>query len=56
MRRYYYSNHRYVTPTDIDSVGETDKACSPYYDLQGRKVSRPSRGIYIRQGRKVLVR
>lgn len=56
LRRYYYSNHRYVTPTDIDSVGETDKACSPYYDLQGRKVSRPSRGIYIRQGRKVLVR
>ena len=27
-----------------------------YYDLQGRKVTRPSRGIYIQNGHKVLVK
>ena len=27
-----------------------------YYDLQGRKVNRPSKGIYIVNGQKVLVR
>lgn len=28
---------------------------TPYYDLTGRKVARPTRGIYIRDGRKVIV-
>ena len=30
-------------------------ASSPYYDLQGRKVANPTRGIYIKDGRKVII-
>ncbi|MBQ3238821.1 MAG: Ig-like domain-containing protein [Bacteroidaceae bacterium] len=29
---------------------------TPYYDLTGRKVARPTRGIYIKDGRKVIIR
>lgn len=29
---------------------------APYYDLQGRRVNNPARGIYIRNGRKVYVK
>ena len=29
---------------------------APYYDLMGRKVARPTRGIYIKDGRKVVVK
>lgn len=28
---------------------------TPYYDLQGRKVANPTRGIYIKDGRKVVI-
>ena len=28
---------------------------SPYYDLQGRKVANPTRGIYIKDGKKIAV-
>ena len=38
-----------LTPT----LSEGEGVC---YDLQGRKVSRPSRGIYIVNGRKVVIR
>ena len=34
-------------------IPTTDDA--PYYDLQGREVAHPTRGIYIRNGRKVIV-
>ena len=33
-----------------------DKAEGPVYDLQGRRVSNPKKGIYIKDGRKVLVK
>lgn len=36
--------------TDID-VSDAD---APYYDLTGRKVALPTRGLYIRNGRKVV--
>ena len=28
---------------------------TPYYDLQGRKVANPTRGIYIKDGKKVII-
>lgn len=56
LRHYYYSNHQYVAPTGIDGVNAAGKTGNQYYDLQGRKVSHPSRGIYIRQGRKVAIK
>jgi len=32
-----------------------NKFPTPYYDLQGRKVANPTRGIYIKDGRKVVI-
>lgn len=55
-RRYYYSRHSYSDPTGIDEIKAGTKADPYYYDLQGRRVERPSHGIYIHQGRKVVVR
>ena len=37
---------------DIESLPND----TPYYDLQGRKVVSPTRGIYIRNGRKVVIK
>lgn len=55
-RRYYYSRHNYCDPTGIDEIKANGKADPYYYDLQGRRVESPSRGIYIHQGHKVVVR
>lgn len=48
--------------TGINSIGQqTDKVSDAWYDLQGRKIVKPSngqmpKGIYIHQGKKVVVR
>lgn len=53
---YYYGN---LIATGIDAVGmdaqQADKA-SQWYDLQGRRVSKPAQGIYVKDGKKVLVK
>ena len=42
--------------TAIDSIeNDADKA-PVYYDLMGRRVVNPTRGIYIVNGKKVFVR
>lgn len=45
-------------PTEIESIPTvgTDETPENVYDLQGRKVVTPQRGIYIRNGKKVIVR
>ena len=40
----------------IDMVVEEKSVIHPYYDLQGRKVAHPTRGIYIKEGRKVVIK
>ena len=47
-----------LTPIDPDGIGTPleDKAEGPVYDLQGRRVSNPKKGIYIKDGRKVVVK
>ena len=46
---------------DVDAVEasistvQTDAITSPYYDLMGRPVTHPTRGIYIKDGRKVMI-
>ena len=55
-RRYYYNNRAYVRPTGIEDVKAAAPKSDAYYDLQGRKVNHPTRGIYIHQGRKVVVK
>ena len=56
LQRFYYSQHKYVKPTDIEGVKETGNVDNQYYDLQGRKVNHPTHGIYIYQGRKILIK
>ena len=47
--QYIYKN----TYQGIDTVSIPNNGT--YYDLMGRKVAQPTRGIYIREGRKVLI-
>lgn len=42
-------------PTDVEVLYE-DQASGTVYDVLGRPVSRPSHGIYIREGEKFFVR
>ena len=46
-----------VKINDVGSVTYIDnpEADAPYYDLLGRPVVNPTRGIYIRNGRKVVL-
>ncbi len=44
------------TPTGIIAIDAADIAKTVIYDLSGRRVSKPSRGIYIVNGKKVLIK
>ena len=44
------------TSTGVDEVKGEDGNVKAIYDLQGRKVETPSRGLYIINGKKVLVK
>ena len=44
------------TPTSITSLDLEEQAAGQLYDLSGRHVSRPQRGIYIQNGKKILVK
>ena len=52
-------NTRFVkgNATSIDKIdaGEYDKL-TPIYDLQGRKITNPAKGVYIQNGRKFVVK
>lgn len=41
--------------TSISAIKDAPSAITPYYDLQGRKVAHPTRGIYIKDGKKIAV-
>ena len=43
------------TTTSISTI-EAPDADAPLYDLQGRRVSHPQKGIYIHDGRKVVIK
>ena len=43
-------------PTGIDKIVITDNNKGVFYDLNGRRVEKPSKGIYIRNGKKVVVK
>ena len=42
--------------TGIDSIGSDVSDDGDWYTIQGQKVATPTRGVYIRNGRKVVVR
>ena len=44
------------TPTGIIAINAADIAKTVISDLSGRRVSKPSRGIYIVNGKKVLIK
>ena len=55
-----YSNHFRIDIVDVETgveevKGENGKV-KAIYDLQGRKVDAPSKGIYIIEGKKVLIK
>lgn len=41
--------------TAVNSVSDRSSAESGYYSLNGQKVENPSRGIYIRNGKKIIL-
>ena len=43
-------------PTGQDAIPTVDTETETIYDLQGRKVETPQRGIYVKNGRKVVVK
>lgn len=57
-RRYYYSKHNYADPSGINDIRQDCEQTGngQYYDLQGRAVKHPMHGLYIRNGKKVVVK
>ena len=55
-----YSNHFRIDVVDadtgVDEVKAENGTVKAIYDLQGRKVDTPSKGIYIINGKKVFVK
>ena len=57
-----WKNFAYITggatPTGVESVkvDNADDANAPYYDLKGVQIANPERGIYIHNGKKVMVK
>ena len=57
-----YTSANGIYLLDVDAVDtsiptiENETSAAPYYDLQGRPVANPTRGIYIKDGRKVVVK
>ena len=41
-------------PTGVDSVNMNDNGNGVVYDLQGRRVAQPAKGLYIKNGRKFV--
>lgn len=57
FRLYYYGSYTKEHITEIDNVAEDHTSTShSYFDLTGRPVNTPSRGIYIRDGKKIFVK
>ncbi|MCD8266192.1 MAG: hypothetical protein LUC33_03460 [Prevotellaceae bacterium] len=57
FRLYFYGGYSSddVTPVEAIEADEVEDG-GAYYDLSGRQVSRPVKGIYIHDGKKVVVR
>ena len=56
-----YTSANGIYLLDVDAVASispitSEAVLTPYYDLQGRPVAAPTRGIYIKDGKKVIIR
>ena len=47
---------KFPEATSVENVELSTNGVKIYYDLQGRKVAQPTRGLYILNGKKVLVK
>lgn len=57
FRFYYYGNLAVDYITGIDGVeNEESRIKNEVYDLSGRKVSKPTKGLYIINGKKTIIR
>lgn len=44
------------TPTDLKAIRKIDNNSEKTFDLYGRRIDQPKRGIYIKDGKKVIIR
>ena len=51
-----YDKYVGASITDVQQSAEVETTSSCYYDLQGRRIAKPSRGLYIVGGKKIVVR
>ena len=58
FRLLYYGSHEIdeVTPVEDILTAQPSQSSPLYYDLSGRRVSRPTHGLYIVNGKKVLIK
>lgn len=57
FRLYYYGSYSKEEVTGVGSISSDSNAASgTIFDLSGRAVKNPSRGIYIRDGKKIIVK
>ena len=57
FRLYFYGGVSIDDVTAIKGVSSVPAATdNTYYDLQGRRVENPGRGLYILNGKKVIIR
>lgn len=57
FRLYYYGGYTTDDVTPVDAIeGETPDEDNRYFDLSGRRISKPTKGLYIVNGRKVFLR
>ncbi|MCD7720848.1 MAG: hypothetical protein LUI09_01320 [Prevotellaceae bacterium] len=58
FRLYFYGGYSSsdVTPVEAIEADQPGQDGSAYYDLSGRQTARPAKGIYIHNGRKVIIK
>ena len=42
--------------TGISEIGNSKSSNSKYYDLQGRRVAKPGKGLFVKDGKKVIIK
>jgi hypothetical protein len=52
----YYTLNGTDTTTKIETASASAEESKIYYNLQGQRVENPSKGIYILNGKKVLIK
>ena len=56
FRLFYYGNHEIDYITAVEPIAPAAEKEDIYYDLAGRRVSRPSHGLYILNGKKIMIK